>query len=353
MRDALERIGGFERPAGRADRGRRSSLALPQQARVLVRRRTRAASSVLGFHRPGRWDLIDDVTERHPRLRAHQRGARGGEGLVPRARASPRGTARAERLPPQPGRARGAAHRPAPGAARHEPGRVPRDQLAAATPADSLAVDARRGRGGDHPRRRDEGGQGRGEARGGAARGLRFRISPDAFFQTNTEMAEVLYGDRGRAGRASPAASGCSTCSAASARSRSRSRSTPGEVWGVELIEEAVADAIENARLNGVDNAQLLRRRRAHGDAPAARASPAARRGGGRPAARRALAEGRAAHPRGGGEADRLRVVQPDDAGAERAPDRRRAATSSRPCGRSTCSRRRRTSSAWRCWSAA
>ena len=24
--------------------------------------------------------------------------------------------------------------------------------------------------------------------------GLRFRISPDAFFQTNTEMAERLYG---------------------------------------------------------------------------------------------------------------------------------------------------------------
>ena len=31
--------------------------------------------------------------------------------------------------------------------------------------------------------------------------GLRFRISPDAFFQTNTEMAERLYGDRRRAGR--------------------------------------------------------------------------------------------------------------------------------------------------------
>ena len=31
-----------------------------------------------------------------------------------------------------------------------------------------------------------------------------------------------------------------------------------GEVWGVELVEEAVADAIENARLNGVDNAQFF-----------------------------------------------------------------------------------------------
>ena len=31
-----------------------------------------------------------------------------------------------------------------------------------------------------------------------------------------------------------------------------------GEVWGVELVEEAVADAIENARLNGIDNAQFF-----------------------------------------------------------------------------------------------
>ena len=30
------------------------------------------------------------------------------------------------------------------------------------------------------------------------------------------------------------------------------------EVWGVELVEEAVADAIENARLNGVDNTQFF-----------------------------------------------------------------------------------------------
>jgi 23S rRNA (uracil1939-C5)-methyltransferase len=31
-----------------------------------------------------------------------------------------------------------------------------------------------------------------------------------------------------------------------------------GEVWGVEIVEEAVADAIENARLNGVDNARFF-----------------------------------------------------------------------------------------------
>src|SRR5438128_4956381 len=30
-----------------------------------------------------------------------------------------------------------------------------------------------------------------------------------------------------------------------------------GEVWGVEVVEGAVADAARNARLNGVDNAQF------------------------------------------------------------------------------------------------
>ena len=30
-----------------------------------------------------------------------------------------------------------------------------------------------------------------------------------------------------------------------------------GEVWGVEVVERAVSDAIENARLNGIDNARF------------------------------------------------------------------------------------------------
>ena len=50
-----------------------------------------------------------------------------------------------------------------------------------------------------------------------------------------------------------------------------------GEVWGVELVEEAVADAIENARLNGVDNAQFFAGDVRLGDAPAARAVGQAR----------------------------------------------------------------------------
>ena len=87
--------------------------------------------------------------------------------------------------------------------------------------------------------------------------GLRFRISPDAFFQTNTEMAERLYGTavefaalQGRE-RVLDLFSGIGTIASVLALDAA-------EVWGVELVEEAVRDAIENAKLNGIDNAQFF-----------------------------------------------------------------------------------------------
>ena len=87
--------------------------------------------------------------------------------------------------------------------------------------------------------------------------GLRFRISPDAFFQTNTEMAERLYGAAaelaGLTGRERVLDLFCGIGTIALTLALDA-----GEVWGVELVEEAVADAIENARLNGVDNAQFF-----------------------------------------------------------------------------------------------
>jgi len=87
--------------------------------------------------------------------------------------------------------------------------------------------------------------------------GLRFRINAEAFFQTNTEMAERLYAVAGDlAGlqgweRVHDLFSGIGTISLALA-------ARAGEVWGLELVEEAVADAIANARRNGVDNARFF-----------------------------------------------------------------------------------------------
>jgi 23S rRNA (uracil1939-C5)-methyltransferase len=87
-------------------------------------------------------------------------------------------------------------------------------------------------------------------------RGLDFRISPEAFFQTNTEMAEQLYGVaaelaalRGHE-RVFDLYCGIGTIGLSlAARAR--------EVVGVEIVEPAVADAIENARLNDVLNARF------------------------------------------------------------------------------------------------
>jgi 23S rRNA (uracil1939-C5)-methyltransferase len=86
--------------------------------------------------------------------------------------------------------------------------------------------------------------------------GLEFLISPEAFFQTNTEMAEQLYGLaaefaqlRGHE-RVFDLYCGIGTIGLTlAARAR--------EVVGVEIVEPAVADAIENARLNDVVNARF------------------------------------------------------------------------------------------------
>jgi 23S rRNA (uracil1939-C5)-methyltransferase len=86
--------------------------------------------------------------------------------------------------------------------------------------------------------------------------GLRFRISHRAFFQTNTEMAERLYGLAidlaGLTGgeRVYDLFCGIGTLGLAMAKQA-------GEVWGVEIVPEAIVDAEENARLNGIENARF------------------------------------------------------------------------------------------------
>ena len=87
--------------------------------------------------------------------------------------------------------------------------------------------------------------------------GLRFSISPFAFFQTNTEMAERLYeqaseyaGLSGRE-RVFDIYCGIGTLSLVLAL-------RAAEVWGVDVEEQAIADAIENARANEVDNVRFF-----------------------------------------------------------------------------------------------
>src|SRR5688572_15714198 len=87
--------------------------------------------------------------------------------------------------------------------------------------------------------------------------GLRFRVRPSAFLQTNTEMAAQLYDlareYAGLTGTENVYDLYCGTGTIGLALA-SRARS----VWGLEISEEAVACAIENAELNRIDNARFF-----------------------------------------------------------------------------------------------
>ncbi len=85
---------------------------------------------------------------------------------------------------------------------------------------------------------------------------LRFRISPESFFQVNPVQTEVLYGKAlARAGLQGHETvldlyCGIGTISLFLARQA-------GRVIGVETVPAAVADAEANARLNGISNAEF------------------------------------------------------------------------------------------------
>ena len=87
--------------------------------------------------------------------------------------------------------------------------------------------------------------------------GLRFRVRPSAFLQTNTEMASRLYElareYAGLTGTENVFDLYCGTGTIGLALARS-ARS----VWGLEISEEAVACAIENAELNEIENARFF-----------------------------------------------------------------------------------------------
>jgi 23S rRNA (uracil1939-C5)-methyltransferase len=87
--------------------------------------------------------------------------------------------------------------------------------------------------------------------------GRRFRVRPNAFLQTNTEMAERLYAiARELAGLGGGETvydlySGIGTIGLSLAASALT-------VWGIEVSEESVACAIENQELNGIGNAAFF-----------------------------------------------------------------------------------------------
>ena len=256
VRDALSRIGGFEDPPVEqiipAEQGLRYRNKLEYSFGM-----DESGELVLGFHRPGRFDLIDDVDDdilasaRINEVREAVKAWCREEGLTAWDRETQTGVLR--NLVVREGRRTGQVQ------ARivTSPGSEFRvAELAAATPADSFLWTRAEGvaettRGGDTR-----------VVKGSALleeelSGLRFRISPDAFFQTNTEMAERLYGEAAKlaalSGREKVLDLFCGIGTIALLLALDA-----GEVWGVELVEEAVRDAIENAKLNGIDNTKFF-----------------------------------------------------------------------------------------------
>ena len=86
--------------------------------------------------------------------------------------------------------------------------------------------------------------------------GLDFSASAGAFLQTNTETAELLYGVAreyaalGGSERLFDLFCGIGTIGLSMA-------ADAGEVWGIESVPQAVDDATENARANGIANAEF------------------------------------------------------------------------------------------------
>ena len=219
------------RPARGDDRPRRRAASLPQQGRVLVRRR-RGGRAGPGLPPPRRWDQIDDVeqdilaSERVDELRRAVRAWAATEGLTAYDRREHTGLLR--NLVVREGRRTGALRR---GWSR---ALEPFEWTTSPRPCRWTACSGPRAAGGDHPRGRDRGHPRRRGDRGGALGPplphLAGRLLPD---QHRDGRAPLREG--GRSGRPQRA-SRCSTSTAASARSgwcwpSTHARSTAWRSW--------------------------------------------------------------------------------------------------------------------------
>ena len=200
----------------------------------------------LGFHARGRWDLIVDVDDCHLASEAGN-AARNAVRDWARLEAVPAYDARARRgvlrnLAVREGRRTGQIQT----RLVTSPAKFPRPpvDLHTVIEGDSGGTDGPTGALGEE-RLREQ------------LCGLDLEMSHSAFFQTNTEMAERLYavaaefaGLSGRE-RVFDLFCGIGTIGLSMARQA-------GEVWGLEIVPEAIADAELNAERNGIENAHFL-----------------------------------------------------------------------------------------------
>jgi len=214
---------------------------------------------ICGFHAAGRWDQIVEVTDcllaSEPANAARERVVQWcrEQGLMPYDRRTSEGVLR--NLVVREGRSTGQLQIRLVTSA--DVGGLDREALVeAAAPCDGLLLTRIEAVG-----ETTQGGET--ELLSGSDRlmeeigGMRVRISPEAFFQTNTEMAERLYGlaieyaRLSASDRAYDLYCGIGTIALMLAP-------RVAEVWGLEIVEKAISDAIANARLNEIENVRFF-----------------------------------------------------------------------------------------------
>ncbi|XP_050543937.1 tRNA (uracil-5-)-methyltransferase homolog B-like isoform X2 [Daktulosphaira vitifoliae] len=87
--------------------------------------------------------------------------------------------------------------------------------------------------------------------------GYKFRISPDSFFQINTLGAEVLYDELFKLLKPSKVSTLLDLCSGTGTVSIIGNKYVQS-CLGIEVVSQAIDDAKENARINGVTNCDFI-----------------------------------------------------------------------------------------------
>jgi 23S rRNA (uracil1939-C5)-methyltransferase len=255
VREALERYGGFDAPP--------VEPIVPAAQTWRYRNKleysfgeTDDGELVLGFHRTGRWNEIDDVTE--DVLASEE---------IDAVRNAARDWARAEGLSAWDRRSGGGFLRNLVIREGHRSGQL---QARLVTSEGDFRAEAFAGAlGADSVLWTQTGGVAETTRDGETVLlqgeewieetlcGLRFRISHEAFFQTNTEMSERLYAEAAEAAgltgseRVYDLFCGIGTIGLSMARDAR-------ELWAVEIVEQAIVDAQRNAALNGIGNAHFV-----------------------------------------------------------------------------------------------
>jgi 23S rRNA (uracil1939-C5)-methyltransferase len=206
----------------------------------------RDGEPILGFHARGRWDLIVDVEDC---LLASERGNA--------ARNAVREWAQLESVSAYDPRARDGVLRNLVVREGRRTGQIQTRLVTSATRFPKPPVDLHTAIEGDSGGTDGPTGVLGSERLREELSGLRLEMSHGAFFQTNTEMTEKLYGVAaeyaGLSGseRVFDLYCGIGTIGLSMA-------SKAGEVWGLEIVVEAIADAERNAERNKIENARFV-----------------------------------------------------------------------------------------------